>query len=246
MFAQDRQPAELRALYDSSYFENYVDGRGYDDDPAQRRWEHRRRLRWLGRYARSGRLLDVGCANGGFLAAARDADFEVVGVEPAEAAAASARARGLAVMTGTLEDLPAAPGTVDVATAWHVLEHIPDPLASLQRLRSELKIGGHLLVELPNAQSVVAERDGGAWHAADLRHHVGQFGPRSLRTLLDRAGYLVLDLHTFPFFGYYRPRQWVRPEFWRGCAVTAIQVRANPVGRHPTRHELLRVAARVR
>jgi SAM-dependent methyltransferase len=243
-FAPERSAAELRGLYDDAYFAGYVHGREYDGDPAQRRWELRRRVRWTRRFAPSGRLLDVGCANGSFLVAARDAGFAVRGVEPAEGAAAAARGRGLDVTTGTLEDVPPAPGSLEVATAWHVLEHIPEPLATLERLRSELVPGGHLLVEVPNAESTLAQREGGRWHAAEVHHHVGQYGPRSLRALAERAGFAVLALDTFPFTGYYRPARWIHPGYWRGYLGIAAGLRANPFGPHPTAHELLRLAAR--
>jgi len=196
------------------------------------------------RHAARGRLLDVGCADGGFLAAARDAGFDVRGVEPAGSAVAVARKRGLDVATGTLDDVPLLPASLDVVTMWHVLEHIAGPMATLERVREALVPGGHVLVEVPNAESIRAERDGGNWHAAELLHHVGQYGPRSLRTLVERAGFTVLDLHTFPFTGYYHPRRWLRPRDAPGYVAMAIDLRANPFGRHRSAHELLRLAAR--
>ena len=129
------------------------------------------RVRLVARYARGGRLLDVGCAKGGFLAAARDAGFVVRGVEPAEAAAAVARRLGLDVVVGTLDDVPLAASSLEVVTAWHVLEHIPEPLDTLIRLRRELVPGGHLLIEVPNAESVKAGRRG-------ARGHIGTGPPR--------------------------------------------------------------------
>lgn len=243
-FAPERPAGELRALYDAGYFEDYAHGEGYDADPRQRRWENRMRIRFVRRHAEGGRLLDVGCAKGDFLAAAREAGFAVHGVEPADAAAAAARARGLDVTTGTLDDMPRGPGSLDVVTMWHVLEHIPTPLATLRRLHDELAPGGHLLIEVPNAESVAAQRDGGRWHAAEVLYHVSQYGPRSLRTLVTRAGFEVLDLHTFPFTGYYHPARWLRARDWRGYVAMAVRLRANPFGRHRSRHELLRLAAR--
>jgi 2-polyprenyl-3-methyl-5-hydroxy-6-metoxy-1,4-benzoquinol methylase len=243
-FTAGRSAGELRRLYDAEYFAEYVHGENYDGDPRQRRWENRMRVGFVARYAQEGRLLDVGCAKGGFLAAARDAGFVVRGVEPAEAAAAAARRLGLDVMVGTIDEVPPRANSLEVVTAWHVLEHIPEPIDTLTRLREELVPGGHLLIEVPNAESVIAERERGAWHAAEVVHHVGQYGPRSLRALVERAGFRVLDLHTFPFTGYYHPRRWLDVRDWPGYAAMAWDLRASPFGRHTSAHELLRLVAR--
>lgn len=244
MFSPARSAAELASLYDAGYFEHYAHGEGYDGEPRQRQWENHMRLRFVRRYARRGRMLDVGCAKGDFLTAARDAHFDVRGVEVSDSAASAARARGLDVATGTLDDVQSVPASLDVVTMWHVLEHIAEPLATLQRLREELVPGGHLLIEVPNAESTVAKRDGGRWHAAEVLYHVSQYGPGSLRALVERVGFTVLDLHTFPFTGYYHPARWLRPGDWRGYAAMAVDLRASPFGRHRSRHELLRIAVR--
>src|SRR3954468_12557414 len=43
LFAPDRTAEDLQRLYDAGYFEEYPGGEGYEDDPAQRRYEAARR-----------------------------------------------------------------------------------------------------------------------------------------------------------------------------------------------------------
>jgi SAM-dependent methyltransferase len=92
---------------------------GYPLVPSSRAWE---RIGKIGRLvallrdwaggavmnlpaAARGRLLDIGCGGGGFLAAMRDRGWQVQGVEPDPEAARLARERyGLEVFTGTLEE----------------------------------------------------------------------------------------------------------------------------------------------
>jgi SAM-dependent methyltransferase len=239
-------PDAVRDLYGASYYQIYggLDA-GYDADPRARRHEAYRRLRFLRRYVRTGRLLEVGSAVGYFLAAAKRGGFAVVGIEPAAELARTAGERfGVDVRAGFVEDAELEPASVDAVCAWHVLEHIPDPLAVLRELHTVLKPGGILALEVPNAGSVEAERLGAAWPHWDPAHHVGHYTPVALRTLIERAGYEVLHVETLSGVAYFPPRRAMRPTVLAESAALGIRLRATPWRPHATRHELLRIAAR--
>lgn len=231
------------ALYGDDYFAAYAGGDYLAEEP-QRRHESRIRLDLLARVAAPpARLLEVGAASGFFLDEARVRGYEGVGVEPNDAMAAHARETlGLDVRTGRLGELPLATATFDAACAFHVVEHLDAPLDALRAVHAALRPGGHLLVEVPNAQSAAARRFGAAWQPLDLPYHVGHHGPRSLRTLLERAGFDVLRVDTVPF-ALYAARG--RAELLVRGAVEAARARALlPAGPHPSGHQLLRAVAR--
>jgi SAM-dependent methyltransferase len=120
---------------------------------AVRRLTVRLRLRLVTRHApRSrGRLLDVGCGTGEFLAHARDRGWNVVGVEPSPRAAADAERHGLAVRrVASLAEV--ADGRFDAITLWHALEHMHDPGCQLAEVRRLLTPGGCVVVAVPNRQ----------------------------------------------------------------------------------------------
>jgi SAM-dependent methyltransferase len=146
-----------------------------------------------------GRLLDVGCGKGRFLAAARDAGWEVLGVEFAPASAEAARAAyGIDVAVGDFLDLPLE-GGFDVITMWHVLEHLPDPLAAVARAEELLAPGGRLVISVPNIESLQARLGGERWFHLDLPRHLMHFSPRSLSALVDRTGLRVERVgHLYP------------------------------------------------
>jgi SAM-dependent methyltransferase len=137
-----------------------------------------------------GRLLDVGSGKGRFLDGAREAGWHVVGVEFAAAAAAESRARGLDVRVGDILDVELE-GPFDAVTFWHVLEHLPDPGAALDRVRDLMPPGGRLIVSVPNLDSFQARLFGPAWFHLDLARHLHHFTPGSLRQLLQRHGFVV-------------------------------------------------------
>lgn len=228
-------------LYDDAYFAAYAGG-DYRSEEAQRRYESRLRLDWVARWAPPpARLLEIGAAAGYFLDEARDRGYETRGVEVSDAMASAARDQlDLRVTTARIEDA-ALPVEQDLICAWHVVEHLPDPLSAVRRLGEALAPGGHLALEVPNVASARARQMGPDWPALDLPHHVGHHGPRSLRVLLESSGLTVVALDTIPFAAYDRGGRRMRAiraavDSWRARKA----LRPSP---HPSNHELLRAVA---
>jgi hypothetical protein len=80
---------------------------------------------------------------------------------------------------------------------WHVLEHLTDPLAAIQRARTLLTDDGRLLISVPNLASLQARLFGPDWLHLDLPRHLFHFTPRSLERLLERSGFRVERIDTF-------------------------------------------------
>ena len=152
-----------------------------------------------------GRLLDIGCSGGFFLAHARRRGWEVLGIEPSEQAAAHARSLGVPVVERFLDELDwSRLGTFDAIHLKLVLEHVPDPLAVLSAAAARLRLGGIVCVQVPNdfnpLQEAVRETIAGtpAWWVAPP-YHVNYFDFASLARLCARAGLRVARTDTnFP------------------------------------------------
>jgi SAM-dependent methyltransferase len=147
-----------------------------------------RRFEIIERISGTGNVLDVGCGSGEALEVARQRGWTGVGVEPVEASAERARSRGLAVTTGTLTDAGLPLGSFDVVGAWHVLEHLLDPLAFLSELACYARPGGLVAVEVPNWRHRSRRVQGPDWDQLCPLEHVTHFTPRTLRRTMQRAG----------------------------------------------------------
>jgi SAM-dependent methyltransferase len=137
-----------------------------------------------------GELLDVGAGAGAFLLAMRTVlpQWSVTGVEPNAQAADAVRRTGARVIQATLETAPL-DGTVwDAITLWNVLEHLPDPLAALRRLRQLLRRGGFIYITVPLCDSWDARLCGAYWCGWELPRHFYAFERASLWRLIDAAG----------------------------------------------------------
>ena len=142
-------------------------------------------------------LLDVGCAYGFLLVAARNLGYEPRGVEISEAAAAYARGTyDLDVLTGSIEDTRLAPESVDVVTLADVIEHLTAPAAVVDRIHGLLKPGGRLLILTPDLESLAARALGRHWWAL-LDDHYFYFSRYTLPRFLARHGFAVESLRSF-------------------------------------------------
>lgn len=139
---------------------------------------------WTGQ----GRLLDVGCATGKFLHAMAAVGWRVAGIELDAAAAAKARTVTPDLFAGDPLDAPFAPGSFDVVTSYHVVEHLPRPRATLRRILEWLAPGGLAIVEVPNVAGIGGRVFGRYWSGLDFPRHLIHFTPRTMSAMVERAG----------------------------------------------------------
>ena len=143
------------------------------------------------------RVLDVGCAGGAFLVAARELGFTVTGIEPARWMAAFGRENyQLDIRDGILEAGMFEPGSFDVITLWDVIEHLPQPRETLNIVRSLLKPDGVLLVNYPDIGTLAARTLGRRWPFW-LSVHLIYYTPKTMTEQLRRAGFSTLWFESF-------------------------------------------------
>lgn len=137
----------------------------------------------------SGRLVDIGCGNGVLLAAMsrRLHNWTLTGfdIDDGQRARVESIPRVDKLVTGSIDALSE---RFDVATLSHTLEHIPDPVGFLARLRHKLAAEGLLVVLVPNAEE----------NPFDLlvADHASHFTGATLRRTIAEAGYEVVAFST--------------------------------------------------
>jgi SAM-dependent methyltransferase len=225
-------------LGESGYYDSYF------QRAAQWRHEARVRLNWLLAQTAPKSLLEVGCAGGFFLDTARATGIRTEGIEPSDDGSRFAREQlNLSVTTGTLEEVTPA-GRFDTVCAFHVLEHVVDPWAFLDRTKDVLIPDGHLAIEVPNITSARARRDGPRWFNLAPEHHCWHFSPATITRLLRDAGFTVLRWDTIFPRAYFRIRHvFSRSDF----SAFLADIRCTPLAFRapPDAGDYLRVFARV-
>jgi len=202
-------PAALAAHHEASYRDGGYAGFAAAD--AVRTGIAEDRLARLRPLAPAGRWLDVGCSTGAFVAAAAAAGLAAEGLEISSVAVETARARGLTIHQGAVEDY-GPPAPLAVVTAFDVIEHLPDPVAFARRVRTWLAPDGLLGLTLPNVESVAARVMGRHWFYYAAPDHVHYFTPTTIRRLLEAAGFVGVTVHpaTKPLTIDYATEQLIR------------------------------------
>lgn len=125
-------------------------------------------------------LLDVGAGGGEFVYLANKRGWDATGVEPNLGYSEFARnAYNVEVLSGSLDD--EGPHAVEVVTMFHVLEHMPDPHASVQKVYERLTPQGLFFVEVPN----LIQKDSSP-HNIFFRAHVQYFNKDTLLSLTSK------------------------------------------------------------
>lgn len=149
---------------------------------------HHERLVPMRPYKRAGRILDVGCATGFFLAGAREDGWTPYGVEISPYAIEyGQRELGMENLSTSLNGFTE--GFFDAITLWETVEHLDDPLGCLQQVYPLLRPGGVLAVSTPNLDSLCYRLIGGKWWPIMPFEHLYYFTPRTLKKMLSRAGF---------------------------------------------------------
>jgi SAM-dependent methyltransferase len=223
---------ELRSqLYQQDYF--CLSG-GEEQIAYTRQYQFDRQLRTIGKFLRGkGRLLDVGCGDGAFLAFAQKQGWEVTGTDiriSSQALKLSCR-----LVEGQLGKAGLDPGSFDAIRFNHVLEHTQNPLLELQYSRKLVAPGGIIYISVPNLAGISSRVKSNQsrfhlkahrWRHYAAIHHLWHFTPASLETLVQKAGLRTLFWET-PVLkkpGQKPPEKLSIASSWKGFTARAFSI----------------------
>lgn len=148
-------------------------------------------------------LLDIGCGTGDFLSIAKNANWNVTGIEPNEQAQKIANSKTNNSVYNNMQLHHLKENSFDVITLWHVLEHLPNLEMHVYRLERLLKPNGKIVVAVPNYKSYDAAYYKSFWAAYDVPRHLWHFTKESIKILFSRYDMKVEKILPMKFDAFY-------------------------------------------
>ena len=140
----------------------------------------------------AGPVLDIGCGGGSFLNALGKRGVGGAGADTsAKAAEVCWSQYGIPAVNASLPYLPFTHGAFQTVTMFHVLEHLPDPMMTLEAIWDLLPPGGRLVLQVPNAACWQVLLLGERWSGFDVPRHLINFREEDLVDLLSACGFEV-------------------------------------------------------
>src|SRR4030042_1536676 len=144
------------------------------------------------------KVLDIGCAEGRLLNSFLEYGCDCYGVEhPSYPKQRFLNSNRIKYFVGDLKSLGLEEGSFNIIILWHVLEHLDNPDAIINRVYDLLSPDGILVLAVPNFSSIEAKIFKEVWFHLDIPWHKYHFTKRSLLYLLEKNHFKIIKSTTF-------------------------------------------------
>ncbi len=170
-----------------------------------RKFTLKRKLKLINKVSgkQKGNLVDLGCGTGEFMETCKWKGWMVQGIEPSpEARAFAEKEYGLTAYDMNRWD-PFSDASIDVVTAWHVLEHVYQLEETAKKVKRILRADGTFVVALPNCSSADADFYKQHWAAYDVPRHIWHFTPADVKSFFEKQGFILKEVLPMPLDAYY-------------------------------------------
>ncbi len=136
-----------------------------------------------------GRMLEVGCASGGYMVEAIAQGWKVEGIEFSKESVMRTQKLGLSVQCGAIEDMSHPTQLFDLIVGWMVFEHVHDPLKTFVQLREWVQPHGWIAFSVPDSGALEFKIFGARWYALQVPGHMTHFTAATAAKLLEKSGW---------------------------------------------------------
>jgi 2-polyprenyl-3-methyl-5-hydroxy-6-metoxy-1,4-benzoquinol methylase len=181
------------------YSENYYLAWGLKGDVENESIKHMKistfnlRLNLIAQFNKTGKILDVGCATGYFLEAAKAKAYDTYGVEFSDYSANLAKNKfgNKNIFKGTLEQCDFENGTFDIIAMSDLIEHVRNPIETLNKAHQLLNTNGIIMIMTPDTGSLSYKLMKQKWTHYKLEHFY-YFNKEALQQVALQSGFELI------------------------------------------------------
>jgi len=201
---------KLSAYYESEDYISHTDSKRSIMDKAYqviKNYSIKKKVKMInGLSGSKGRILDIGCGTGDLLSACEKNGWEINGVEPSDKARALAAKKisSKELLVSNIDEVSNdSKDRYDVISMFHVLEHVPNLLEYVAKLKELLADDGSLIIAVPNYKSYDATYYKEFWAAYDVPRHLWHFSQDSIQHIFERINFKVEKVLPLIFDSFY-------------------------------------------
>jgi len=168
-------------------------------------------------FAPGKRLLDVGSGAGFFLKVAEEIGWKAEGIEISKLASDYAKdVLKVNVHNRKLEDIRFSSDSYDLVTLLDLIEHLTDPLRTLEEIYRVQKRDGLVIVSTPDFKSLSRMFLGKHWSILSPAEHLYNFSEKTLYHMLSKVNFKVLGIRNLLIFNpeYTHDKSRYRYQLW--------------------------------
>ena len=150
-------------------------------------------MRFLPRYVKGGKLLDIGCSWGGYLSKMKELGWDTYGVEMNSKIVDYAKENlGLQnIYNGLIEEIEFDRKYFSAVNMSMILEHTYNPLGVLRKVNYIMKNNGQLIITTPDISGFEANTFKDKFYGIQVPQHLNHFTPNTIKLVLSKAGFKI-------------------------------------------------------
>jgi 2-polyprenyl-3-methyl-5-hydroxy-6-metoxy-1,4-benzoquinol methylase len=190
------QENEVNSLYENNYFGQRTD-RGYNNylsdevrkvitSTFEKNLSDLGFFLWENSSDHGKTALEIGAASGHFVKYLSERNWNITGIDISKEMTDAGKKAGLKMIHGNFLTHPFSEN-YDLIVLWATLEHLPNPLDYLMKIKKILAKNGHLYLTTANT-GFWAKIYGSRWRYLNVPEHIFYFNKKNLAIILDKAG----------------------------------------------------------
>jgi SAM-dependent methyltransferase len=168
------------------------------------------------------KMLDLGCGSGLSLLEAQELGVEAWGIEADPNVKRISESLNLRIHQGSLNDEPFKDVAFDLIVLNQVIEHIPEPDKTLEKIKTRLAHNGRVIMVFPNVNSLWCRISASRWINWHIPYHLHHFNKNKFTKMAERCGYQIVHSRTIT------PNVWTILQL-RAMTQTTVCGQPNPI-----------------